>query len=138
MMEERMSPLGGLSSVIGEFLRTGTDDLKKNIITGLSTGFSRVLSILVISMLMVVVLLVFAFASVILLGEAIGSLGTAALIVGSVYLLGAAVLFILRKRLFVNMFTDLFTGIIQSSAPTDSWKSLLLVLVRSLRQNLEG
>lgn len=138
MMEERVSPLGGLSSVIREFLRTGTDDLKNNIITGLSTGFSRVLAILVISMLMVVVLLVFAFASVILLGEAIGSSGIAALIVGSVYLLGAAVLFILRKRLFVKMFTDLFTGIIHSSSPSDNWKSLLLVLVRNLRQNLEG
>ena len=137
-MGEKLNPLGGLSAIIVELLRTGTEDLKRNVITGLSAGFSRVLAILVISMLMVVVLLIFAFASVLLLGEAIGSLSIAAIIVGAVYLFVTAVLIFLRKRLFVNMFTDLFTGIIKSNAPADSWKSLLLIFVRNLRQNIEG
>ena len=137
-MGEKSNPLGGLSAIIVELLRTGTDDLKRNVITGLSAGFSRVLAILIISMLMVVVLLIFAFASVLLLGEAIGSLSIAAIIVGAVYLLIAAVLFFLRKRLFMNMFTDLFIGIIKSNAPAYNWKSLLLIFVRNLRQNIEG
>ena len=137
-MGEKLNPLGGLSAIIVELLRTGTEDLKRNVITGLSAGFSRVLAILVISMLMVVVLLIFAFASVLLLGEAIGSLSIAAIIVGAVYLFVTAVLIFLRKRLFVNMFTDLFTGIIKSNAPANSWKSLLLIFVRNLRQNIEG
>ena len=137
-MDERVNPLRGLSSAIGEYLRTSTDDFKKNIITGLSAGFSRILAVLIISLLMVVVLIVFAFAFVILLADVLGSLSYAALIVGLVYLLGTVLLFFLRKRLFVNMFTDLFTGIIRTSNPTDGWKSLLLILIRNLRQNLNG
>lgn len=137
-MEEKVNPLSGLSSIIGEYLSTRRDDFRKSVITGLSAGFSRVLAILIISLLMVIVLAVFAFAFIILLGETIGSLSGAAFIIGGVYLVCAAVLFFLRKRLFVNMFTNLFTGIMQASAPDDGWKSLLLILVQNIRRNLEG
>ncbi|MBR5300958.1 MAG: hypothetical protein IKU36_12070 [Bacteroidales bacterium] len=137
-MEDKVNPLSGLSSFIGEYLNARRDDFRKSVITGLSAGFSRVLAILIISLLMVIVLAVFAFAFIILLGEALGSLSGAALIIGGIYLAGAAVLFFLRKRLFVNMFTNLFTGIMQTSAPDDGWKSLLLLLVQNLRKNLEG
>ena len=137
-MEDKVNPLSGLSSFIGEYLNARCDDFRKSVITGLSAGFSRVLAILIISLLMVIVLAVFAFAFIILLGEALGSLSGAALIIGGIYLAGAAVLFFLRKRLFVNMFTNLLTGIMQTSAPDDGWKSLLLLLVQNLRKNLEG
>ena len=137
-MGDKVNPLSGLSSFIGEYLNARRDDFRKSVITGLSAGFSRVLAILIISLLMVIVLAVFAFAFIILLGEALGSLSGAALIIGGIYLAGAAVLFFLRKRLFVNMFTNLFTGIMQTSAPDDGWKSLLLLLVQNLRKNLEG
>ena len=137
-MGDKVKPLSGLSSIIGEYLNARRDDFRKSVITGLSAGFSRVLAILIISLLMVIVLAVFAFAFIILLGEALGSLSGAALIIGGIYLAGAAVLFFLRKRLFVNMFTNLFTGIMQTSAPDDGWKSLLLLLVQNLRKNLEG
>ena len=137
-MEDKVNPLSGLSSFIGEYLNARRDDFRKSVITGLSAGFSRVLAILIISLLMVIVLAVLAFAFIILLGEALGSLSGAALIIGGIYLAGAAVLFFLRKRLFVNMFTNLFTGIMQTSAPDDGWKSLLLLLVQNLRKNLEG
>lgn len=137
-MGDKVNPLSGLSSIIGEYLNARRDDFRKSVITGLSAGFSRVLAILIISLLMVIVLAVFAFAFIILLGEALGSLSGAALIIGGIYLAGAAVLFFLRKRLFVNMFTNLFTGIMQTSAPDDGWKSLLLLLVQNLRKNLEG
>lgn len=137
-MEDKVNPLSGLSSFIGEYLNARRDDFRKSVITGLSAGFSRVLAILIISLLMVIVLAVFAFAFIILLGEALGSLSGAALIIGGIYLAGAAVLFFLRKRLFVNMFTNLFTGIMQTSAPDDGWKSLLLLLVQNLRKNIEG
>ena len=132
------NPLGGIFSVIGEYLSMRRDDFRKSVVTGLAAGFSRVLAILIISLLMVIVLAVFAFAFIILLGEAIGSLSGAAFIVAGVYLAGAAVLFFLRKRLFVNMFTNLFTGIMQTSTPDDGWKSLLLTVVQNLRKNLEG
>lgn len=137
-MEDKVNPLSSLSSIIGDYLRMRRDDLRKNIITGLAAGFSRVLAILIISLLMVIVLAVFAFAFIILLEKPVGSMSGAAFIVGGVYLSGAIVLFFLRKLLFVNMFIKLFTGIMQTNTPDDSWKSLLLILVQNLRKNLEG
>lgn len=137
-MNAKGNPLSGLSSILGEYLSMRTNDLRKSIIMGMSAGFSRVLAILIISLLMVIVLAVLAFAFIILIGDAIGSLSGAAFIVGGVYLAVAAVLFFLRKRLFVNMFTRLFSGIIQTNTPDDGWKSFLLIVVQNLRKNLEG
>ena len=132
-MNDNRNPLNGLSSAIGEYLSLKTDDFKKNIISGLSIGFSRVLSILVLMMLLLLVLGIFAFAFVVLIGEAIGSLSGAAFIVGGVYLIVFAVLFFLRKRLFLKMFTGLFTGILDSGTSSDKWKTLALVAARYLR-----
>ena len=137
MMEGKVNILNVLSSAIREYLSMRTDDFRRNVIAGLSAGFSRVLAILVISLLLVIVLAVFAFGFIVVLGEAIGSLSGAAFIVGGVYLIVTAVLFFLRKRLFVNMFTNLFTGIMQPKPSDDNWKSVLLILVRNLRSNLE-
>lgn len=137
-MNAKENPLSGLSSILGEYLSIRRDDLRKSIIIGMSAGFSRVLAILILSLLMVIVLAVLAFAFIILIGDAIGSLSGAAFIVGGVYLAVAAVLFFLRKRLFVNMFTRLFSGIIQTNTPDDGWKSFLLIVVQNLRKNLEG
>ena len=137
-MNAKGNPLSGLSSILGEYLSMRRDDLRKSIIMGMSAGFSRVLAILIISLLMVMVLAVLAFAFIILIGDAIGSLSGAAFIVGGVYLAVAAMLFFLRKRLFVNMFTRLFSGIIQTNTPDDGWKSFLLIVVQNLRKNLEG
>ena len=132
-MEENKTILGILSSTIGEYLSMRTDDFKKNIVAGLSVGFSRVLSILVLMMLLLVLLGVFAFSFVVLLGETMGSMSAAAFIVGGVYLIAFAVLFFLRKHLFLKMFTGLFTGILDSGTSSDKWKTLALVAVRYLR-----
>ena len=132
-MNDNRNPLNGLSSAIGEYLSLKTDDFKKNIISGLSIGFSRTLAILVIVMILLIVLAVFAFAFIVLLGDAIGSLSGAAFIVGGVYLIVFTVLFFLRKRLFLKMFTGLFTGILDSGTSSDKWKTLALVAVRYLR-----
>ena len=137
-MEENKTILGILSSAVGEYLSMRTDDFKKNIVAGLSMGFSRVLAILVITLLLLIVLGVFAFAFIVLLGEEIGSMSGAAFIVGGVYLIAVLVLVLLRKRLFVNMFSNLFSGIIEDESPSDSWKTLLLMIVRNLRSNLDA
>lgn len=136
-MEDGRNPLNSLSSVLGEYLGMRTDDFKKNIISGLSVGFSRFLSVLVLVMLLMIVLAVFAIGFIILLGDAIGSWSGATFIIGGVYLIVLAVLFFLRKKLFLNMFTNLFTGILDTGTPADSWKSLLLTFVRYLRGILE-
>ena len=137
-MKENGTILGILSSAVGEYLSARTDDFRKNIVTGLSVGFSRVLAVLVISFLLLIVLGVFAIGFIVLLGDAIGSMSGAAFIVGGVYLIAAVVLILLRKRLFRNMFTNLFTGIIEKESPTDSWKTLILMIVRNLRGSLDA
>ena len=132
-MDGRRSTLSNLSSALGEYFSLKTDDFKGRLISGLSVGFSRVLSILVMVMLLMIVLALFAFAFVTLLGDAIGSLSGAAFIVGGVYLLALTILFLMRKKLFLGMFSDLFTGIIDSGTQPDNWKALALVLVRYIR-----
>ena len=137
-MDENRTIFGILSSAVGEYLSARTDDFKKNIVTGLSVGFSRMLAVLVISFLLLIVLGIFAYAFILLLGEAVGSMTGAAFIVGGVYLLAVVILFLLRKKLFRRMFTNLFSGIIKEESPADSWKTLLLMIVRNLRSNLDA
>lgn len=137
-MEDNKKIMGVLASALGEYISMQTDGFKKNIVTGLSVGFSMVLTILVITMLLLIVLGVFAFAFILLLGGLIDSMSGAAFIVGGVYLVVIVVLVLLRKRLFLNMFTDLFAGIIQTDKTTDNWKSLLLAIVRNLRNTLDA
>ena len=136
-MDENRTILGILSSAVGEYLSMRTDEFKKNIVTSLSVGFSRVLAVLVIILLLLIVLGVFAFAFTVLIGEAIESMSGAAFIVGGVYLIVLVILILLRKRLFLNMFTNLFSGIIDQGSPADDLKPLLLKLVRNIRSNLE-
>lgn len=137
-MEDGRNILSILSSAVGEYLSLRTDDMKKSVIAALSVGFSRVLAILVVTMLMLIVLAVFAYAFIVLIGEAVGSMSGAAFIVGGVCLVGVAILFFLRKRLFLNMFTNLFTGMMETDSITDSWKPLLLVILRNLRKAMDG
>ena len=137
-MDENRTILGILSSAVGEYLTVRTDDFKKNIVTGLSVGFSRMLAVLVISFLLLIVRGIFAYAFILLLGEAVGSMTVAAFIVGGVYLMTVVILFLLRKKLFRRMFTNLFSGIIKEESPADSWKTLLLMIVRNLRSNLDA
>ena len=137
-MKENGTILGILSSAVGEYLSVRTDDFKKNIVTGLSVGFSRMLAVLVISFLLLIVLGIFAYAFILLLGEAVGSMAGAAFIVGGVYLMAVVILFLLRKKLFRRMFMNLFSGIIKEESPADSWKTLLLMIVRNLRESLDA
>ena len=137
-MKENGTILGILSSAVEEYLSVRTDDFKKNIVTGLSVGFSRMLAVLVISFLLLIVLGIFAYAFILLLGEAVGSMTGAAFIVGGVYLMAVIILFLLRKKLFRRMFTNLFSGIIKEESPADSWKTLLLMIVRNLRESLDA
>ena len=137
-MDGNKTIIGILSSAVGEYLSMRTDDLKKKIVASMSVGFSRVLAILVITMLLLIVLTVFAFAFIILLGEVLGSLTGAAFIIGGVYLMAVIILILLRKRLFLNMFTSLFSGIIEEEPSTDSWKTLLLTVVRNLRGSMDA
>lgn len=58
--------------------------------------------------------------------------------VGGVYLMAVVILVLLRKKLFRRMFANLFSGIIKEESPADSWKPLLLMIVRNLRGSLDA
>ena len=134
-MEDRIDFLNSLSSAIKEYLSMRTDEFRKSIIAGLSASFSRVLAIVVISLLLVVVLAVFAFALIILIAESLGSISSAAFIVGGAYLAVTLILYFLIKRMFVGMFSNIFTEIMQKKTPNDNWKSFLILLIRNLRND---
>ena len=125
-----------LSSILREFLGARTDDFKKRIVIGLSLGFSRALAILLIGLLAVVLLSVLAFAFTLLVGEALGTFGGAAFIVAGIYLVALLVLIILRKRLFLKMFSRLFAGMAEDISPADDFKALALIMVRQLQEHL--
>ena len=110
-MQDFGSQLKGLSSVLETYLCLRTDDFKKNLVAGLSAGFSRALSIMVIVTLLLVVLAVFAFAFIILIGDAIGSWSGAAFIVGGVFLLLLIASLLVWKKLFTDLFVKIFIGI---------------------------
>ena len=135
MMEGLLSIL---SSILREYLGARTDDFKKRIVIGLSLGFSRALTILMMGMLAVVLLSVLAFAFTLLIGEAIGSFGAAAFIVAGVYLIALTVLFIFRKRLFLKMFARMFSAIAEETSPGDDFRALALIMVRQIHEHLAG
>lgn len=100
-----------MNSDIRKYLGLRLNELKLRTIDGLSVGVSRVLSLMVVIMLGAIVLAAFAFGTVLLLGDVIGSWAGAAFIIGGFFLILLALMLLLWKRLFVNIFVKLFIGI---------------------------
>ena len=104
-------PKERLDSEIRKYLELRMDDLKLKTIDGLSVGVSRVLSLIVILILGAIVLVSFAFGTVLLLGDLIGSWSAAAFTVGGVFLVALVVLLFVWKKLFTDIFVKLFIDI---------------------------
>lgn len=102
---------GRMDPDVRNYLDLRLNELKLKTIDGLSIGVSRVLSMMLVIMLGAIVLAAFAFGTVLLLGNLIGSWAGAAFIIGGVFLIILALLLIFWKRLFVNIFVKLFIGI---------------------------
>ena len=96
---------------VRNYLDLRLNELKLKTIDGLSIGVSRVLSMMLVIMLGAIVLAAFAFGTVLLLGDLIGSWAVAAFIIGGLFLIVLALLLIYWKRLFVNIFVKLFISI---------------------------
>lgn len=102
---------GRMDPDIRNYLDLRMNELKLKAIDGLSIGVSRVVSMMLVIMLGAIVLAAFAFGTVLLLGELIGSWAGAAFIIGGIFLIILALLLIYWKRLFVNIFVKLFISI---------------------------
>ena len=66
---------------------------------------------MVIIMLGAIVLAAFAFGTILLLGDLIGSWAAAAFIIGGVFLVALAVMLLFWRSLFLDIFVKLFIGI---------------------------
>lgn len=100
-----------LESDIRKYMDLRLEDLKLKAVDGLSVGVSRVLSMMVIIMLGAIVLAAFAFGTILLLGDLIGSWAAAAFIIGGVFLVALAVMLFFWRSLFLDIFVKLFIGI---------------------------
>ncbi|MBR2064217.1 MAG: hypothetical protein IJ971_05940 [Bacteroidales bacterium] len=98
-------------SEIREYMDLRLDDIKLKAVDGLAVGVSRVLSLMVVLMLGAIVLAAFAFGTVLLLGDLIGSWAAAAFIIGGVFLIALVAVLLVWKKLFVNIFVKLFIDI---------------------------
>lgn len=107
-METRRDSMGNLAR---RYMDMRLDELKLKTVDGLSVGVSRVLSLMVILMLGAIVLASFAFGTVLLLGDLIGSWAAAAFIIGGVFLIALVVILFVWKKLFTDIFVKLFIDI---------------------------
>ena len=107
-MEARRDSMENLAR---RYMDMRLDELKLKTVDGLSVGVSRVLSLMVILMLGAIVLASFAFGTVLLLGDLIGSWAAAAFIIGGVFLILLIVMLLVWKKLFVDIFVKLFIDI---------------------------
>jgi len=107
-MEARRDSMENLAR---RYMDMRLDELKLKTVDGLSVGVSRVLSLMVILMLGAIVLASFAFGTVLLLGDLIGSWAAAAFIIGGVFLIALLVILFVWKKLFTDIFVKLFIDI---------------------------
>ena len=87
------------------------DMVKLRTVKGLSVASNHILSMSLLLILGSLFMLALAFGSVLWLGSAIGSYAGGAFIVAAFFLVLAVLVFIFRKKLFLNSFVRLFTSI---------------------------
>lgn len=94
-----------------EYIDIRTDEAKLDITEGLSKGFGKVLSAVMILQMIVVVLALLSAALIMWLGSLIGSNVAAAFIVTGLYALLPIAIFMLRNKVFVKVFEKIFTAV---------------------------
>ena len=99
------TPFEDLSSGAKEYLELKAEDLKL-------VGLGRIFALVVMLLLLMVALTAFTFGFVLLLGNWVGSYAGGAFIMGGIQLAAIGILFIFRKKLFVNMFVKLLISIV--------------------------
>lgn len=105
------SPIENLAENTAEYVGLKIDDLKLRLVKGLSVSMNHLLSMILVLFAVSICLIAAAFGLSLLIGKAIGSYAGGAFIVAGFFLLVALVVFLLRKRLFVDGFVKLFAGL---------------------------
>ena len=89
-MQSGINLIEVLSSMLRDYLKLGTDTLRKSISSALADLLRQLLTTLVVATLLLIALAVLAVGLTAFLTELTGHLGISALIVGAVYLAAAA------------------------------------------------
>lgn len=106
-----MPGLSDINSGIRRYLELRIDEMKLKAVDGLSVGLSSLLALITILTVGAIAAIGIAFGLVLLLGDLIGNLAVAVLIVSGVFLILFVILILLRKRLFRNYFVRLLISI---------------------------
>jgi len=99
---------------IKEYVDLKVDEFKLKITQGLSLSFARITSIILILNVSMIVMGLFAFASVSWLSRLVGSLELASTIMLGVFVVVLIVLIANRKKMFRNTFVSTFIKIFYS------------------------
>lgn len=115
MMKNRLTESAEeLASGTVEYVNLKIDDLKLRTARGLSVTLNRLLLSFLFLTLGGIVLMALAFGGVLLIGKLMGNYAAGAFIVAGFFLLVMLILFLLRRKLFLNalvrMFISLFFG----------------------------
>lgn len=110
-----------LTDAAKEYLGLKKDAVKLGLVENLSLLFNRFLSLFVLICVMLVALVFIASACNQWLGDALSNKVAASFITGGFFLVAFLLLFIFRKKLFVNGFVALFSKMFfeEKEEPTD-------------------
>ncbi len=111
MQNQFTKPAEDLADGAMEYVDQKVDELKLRTVKGLSVSLSKILLATILISLGTIVLMASAFGGVLLLGDLIGSYAAGAFIVAGVFLLAMVIVFLVRKKLFINGFVRMFTAL---------------------------
>ncbi|MGM9737883.1 MAG: hypothetical protein ACI3ZT_05665 [Candidatus Cryptobacteroides sp.] len=125
MDKEFTRPAEDLGRSAAEYIDLKIDEIKLRTAKGLSVTLNRILLAFVFLCLGSIVMTALAFGGVLLLGDIIGSYSAGAFIVAAFFALLAFLLWLVRKKLFLNGLIQLFVRLFfeDSGEETDSLKS---------------
>lgn len=110
-MSEFTRPVEKLGESTIEYVNLKIEDIKLRTAKGLSISLNHLLSMILVLSTASVVLLALAFGLIILIGDALDNYAIGAFIIAGVFLIATVILFMLRKKLFINSFLKMFLNI---------------------------
>ena len=120
-MSEFTKPVEKLSESTKDYVKIKTDELKLQLVKGLSISVNQILSLLLVLFCGLIVLLAIAITVMLLMGSLIGNYAMGALLVAIIF---AALTYYLYKRkdkMFVDTFVELFAKLFfeEDEEPSD-------------------
>lgn len=101
-------PFSGVADSLKEYVNLKADEYKLRGVEGLSTLFNLIFFMLVATIVAGVALQMFGLAAGYAIGEMLGSASLGFAIMGVLYAAAVAVLYLLRRRLFINRLVRMF------------------------------